>query len=407
MPRAPAAWWAARRSIWRPPGRARRSTPRGSALIRASAAAGAVMAGATQAQLAAIERFASELGLAFQIVDDILDVAGASADLGKTAGKDAAAGKPTYPALYGLDESRRMADECVQRALAALQGFPDSHLPAIARWVLERRTGQFPWELIGSRELRSWELTKIPRSRLDAAMVANGLAASRERARALILAGQVRVNGAVVSKAGTPVAPDAEIALVEPDHPYVGRGGVKLAHALEACRIDPTGRLALDVGASTGGFTDVMLRRGARRVVALDVGHGQLDWTLRNDPRVAVVERVNARTLTPGQLPEDARVFDLVTMDVSFISVRQILPAVVPLLASPADVIVLVKPQFEAGRDEVGKGGLVRDAAVQARVVEEVAAAADALGLTRVATIESPITGTEGNREFFLHLRHE
>jgi len=238
-------------------------------------------------------------------------------------------------------------------------------------------------------------------------MVDRGLAASRERARALILAGQVRVDGATASKAGTPVAADAEISLIAPDHPYVGRGGVKLAHALEAFDIDVAGRLALDVGASTGGFTDVMLRRGARRVVALDVGHGQLDWTLRTDPRVVVLEKVNARTLTPDQLPDEARVFDLVTMDVSFISVRQILPAVVPLLASPADVIVLVKPQFEAGRDEVGKGGLVRDAAVQARVVEEVAAAADALGLTRVATIESPITGTEGNREFFLHLRHE
>jgi 23S rRNA (cytidine1920-2'-O)/16S rRNA (cytidine1409-2'-O)-methyltransferase len=200
---------------------------------------------------------------------------------------------------------------------------------------------------------------------------------------------------------------DAEVTLVEPEHPYVGRGGVKLAHALDAFGVDVTGRLALDVGASTGGFTDVMLRRGARRVVALDVGHGQLDWTLRTDSRVVVLERINARTLTRDQLPDDARVFDLVTMDVSFISVRHILPAVAPLLGSPADLVVLVKPQFEAGRDEVGKGGLVRDAAVQARVVEAVAAAADALGLTRIGTVESPITGTEGNREFFLHLRHE
>jgi 23S rRNA (cytidine1920-2'-O)/16S rRNA (cytidine1409-2'-O)-methyltransferase len=149
----------------------------------------------------------------------------------------------------------------------------------------------------------------------------------------------------------------------------------------------------------------VLLRRGARRVVALDVGHAQLDWRLRSDPRVAVFERVNARLLTPEQLPQDARLFGVITMDLSFISVRQVLPAIVPLLAGDGDLVVLVKPQFEAGRAEVGKGGLVRDAAVHARVVEEVAAAADALGLTRIAMTESPITGTEGNREFFLHLR--
>jgi len=244
-------------------------------------------------------------------------------------------------------------------------------------------------------------------SRLDAAVVARGLAASRERARALILAGQVRVDGVVVSKAGTPVKPDAAVTLDQRDHPYVGRGGVKLAHALETFGIAVEDRLALDVGASTGGFTDVMLRRGARRVVALDVGHGQLDWKLRTDPRVVVLEKINARTLTPEQLPEDARRFDLVTMDVSFISVRQVLPALVPVLAPGADLVVLVKPQFEAGREEVGKGGLVRDAAVQARTIEDVTSAANALGLTRVAAVESPITGTEGNREFFLHLRHE
>jgi 23S rRNA (cytidine1920-2'-O)/16S rRNA (cytidine1409-2'-O)-methyltransferase len=243
-------------------------------------------------------------------------------------------------------------------------------------------------------------------SRLDAALVARGLAASRERARGLILAGQVRVNGEIVSKAGTPVSADANLTLIEPDHPYVSRGGVKLAHALDVFGIDVAGRLALDVGASTGGFTDVLLRRGAPRVVALDVGHSQLDWRLRSDPRVVVLERLNARTLTADQLPEDARAFEVATMDVSFISARQILPALVPLLLPAADVVVLVKPQFEAGRDEVGKGGLVHDAAVHARVIDEVAAAADALGLTRVAMTESPITGTEGNREFFLHLRH-
>jgi len=222
----------------------------------------------------------------------------------------------------------------------------------------------------------------------------------------MILAGQVRVNGEVVSKAGHPVTPDAEIALIEPDHPYVGRGGVKLAHALDAFGIDPLGRVALDVGASTGGFTDVLLRRGAARVVALDVGHGQLDWTLRNDPRVFVIERVNARTLTADQLPPDARAFGIITIDVSFIGVRHVLPAVAPLLRPDGDAVVLVKPQFEAGRGEVGKGGLVHDEAVHARVIDEVTAAADALGLTRTAVTESPITGTEGNREFFLHLQY-
>jgi 23S rRNA (cytidine1920-2'-O)/16S rRNA (cytidine1409-2'-O)-methyltransferase len=243
-------------------------------------------------------------------------------------------------------------------------------------------------------------------SRLDTALVGRGLAVSRERARALILAGLVRVNGEVVSKAGAPVGPDANVTLLEPDHPYVGRGGVKLAHALDVFAIDVTGRLALDVGASTGGFTDVLLRRGASRVVALDVGHSQIDWKLRSDPRVIVLERINARNLIADQLPSDARAFDVLTMDVSFISARQILPAVAPLLLPGADVVILVKPQFEAGRDEVGKGGLVHDAAVHARVIGEVTAAANALRLTRVAMTESPITGTEGNREFFLHLRH-
>jgi 23S rRNA (cytidine1920-2'-O)/16S rRNA (cytidine1409-2'-O)-methyltransferase len=247
----------------------------------------------------------------------------------------------------------------------------------------------------------------LKKSRLDAVLVERGLAASRERARAMILAGQVRVGGVVVAKAGHPTSPDADVTLIEPDHPYVSRGGIKLAHALDVFGVDPASRQALDVGASTGGFTDVLLRRGSPRVVALDVGHGQLDWRIRSDPRVLVLERVNARTLAPDALPEGSRTFDLAVMDLSFISVRQVLPAIVAVLEPGADLIVLVKPQFEAGRDEVGKGGLVRDSAVHARVVEEVKAAASALGLSAVATTESPITGTEGNREFFLHLRRE
>ena len=242
-------------------------------------------------------------------------------------------------------------------------------------------------------------------ARLDAVLVERGLAPSRERARALILAGHVRVAGHTVTKAGTPVAADTDITLDTPDHPYVGRGALKLAHALDAFHIDVTGRTALDIGASTGGFTEVLLERGARTVVALDVGHGQLDWSLRKDPRVVVVERLNARFLTPDRLPATARVFDVVTIDVSFISLAHILPVVPALLAPGADVVALVKPQFEAGRREVGKGGIVRDEAVQERVVAEVTGAADALGLHRAGLVESPVTGMEGNREFLLHLR--
>jgi 23S rRNA (cytidine1920-2'-O)/16S rRNA (cytidine1409-2'-O)-methyltransferase len=241
--------------------------------------------------------------------------------------------------------------------------------------------------------------------RLDTLLVERGIAASRERARALILAGSVRVNGQPACKAGTSVSIDADVTVASADHPYVGRGGLKLAHALDTFGIDVTGRTALDIGASTGGFTDVLLQRGAAHVVALDVGHGQLDWKIRSDPRVDVLERVNARTLTAADLPPGRAPFGIVTIDVSFISLRHILPVVPPLLRDASDVVALVKPQFEAGRFEVGKGGIVRDAAVQARVIEEITAAADALGLTRAGMTESPIAGMEGNREFLLHLR--
>ena len=246
-------------------------------------------------------------------------------------------------------------------------------------------------------------MTRPPR--LDAVLVERGLAPSRERARALILAGQVRVDGSVVAKAGAPVPAAAAVTLDAPDHPYVGRGGLKLAHALDVFNVSVTGRAALDIGASTGGFTDVLLQRGARIVVALDVGHGQLDWKLRNDSRVIVRERINARGLTVDHLPDAARPVQVATVDVAFISLRHILPVLPPLLAPDADVIALVKPQFEAGRSEVGKGGIVRDAAVHARVIEEVTAAAHALGLSRAGLTESPITGVEGNREFLIHLR--
>ncbi len=240
--------------------------------------------------------------------------------------------------------------------------------------------------------------------RLDALLVSRGLAASRERARAMILAGQVKVAGVPAPKAGHLVAVDADLTLTEPDHPYVGRGGLKLAHALDRFGISCEGRVALDIGASTGGFTDVLLRRGALRVVALDVGHNQIDWRLRNDPRVVVVERVNARHLHDDDLPDATRTFDIVTVDVSFISLEHILPVVPPRLRPGADVVLLVKPQFEAGRAEVGKGGIVSDAGVHARVVARVEEVARGLGFLVSGQTESPITGTEGNREFLLHL---
>jgi 23S rRNA (cytidine1920-2'-O)/16S rRNA (cytidine1409-2'-O)-methyltransferase len=211
------------------------------------------------------------------------------------------------------------------------------------------------------------------------------------------------VNGQPAPKAGTLVARDCEVTVAAPDHPYVGRGGLKLAHALDTFHIPVAGAVALDIGASTGGFTDVLLQRGAARVVALDVGHGQLDWKLRNDPRVTVMEHVNARYLAAEQLPEAARAFDIVTIDVSFISLSHILPVVPPLLRPGGRVIALVKPQFEAGRGEVGAGGIVRDAQVQARVVHDVIAAADRLGLRRAGLTGSPIEGMEGNKEFLVY----
>ena len=244
-------------------------------------------------------------------------------------------------------------------------------------------------------------MVPVAKIRLDQLVVDRGFAPSRERARALILAGHVVVHGQPAMKAGTPVDRDADVELVTPDHPYVGRGGLKLAHALDVFHVDVAGREALDIGASTGGFTDVLLQRGAARVVALDVGHGQLDWTLRNDPRVVVIERFNARRLAPGDLPG---LVDVAVIDVSFISLRQILPVVPPLLRPGADVIALVKPQFEAGRAEVHKG-VIRDPAVRARVLAEVSAAGAEVGLTPVASTPSPITGQKGNVEFLLHFR--
>lgn len=237
---------------------------------------------------------------------------------------------------------------------------------------------------------------------MDLELVDRGLASSRARAQGLILAGRVRVGGTVVSKAGAPVTADAEISLEVPDHPYVSRGALKLEAALDTYSVDPAGLDCLDVGASTGGFTDLLLRRGARRVIALDVGRAQLDWGLRQDRRVVVLEGVNARHLGPGDLPFPV---DLVTVDVSFISLRLVVPALLPHLRPGGLLVALVKPQFEAGRDEVGSGGVVRDEGVRRRVVEEVVAALEGLGLERVGVVASPITGREGNLEELAVLR--
>jgi 23S rRNA (cytidine1920-2'-O)/16S rRNA (cytidine1409-2'-O)-methyltransferase len=248
-------------------------------------------------------------------------------------------------------------------------------------------------------------LTGKRKQRLDTLLVEKGLVESREKARALILAGQVDVDGHGAAKAGTMIPIDAEIRVIGPDHPWVSRGGVKLAAALDAFTIDAVDRVVFDVGASTGGFTDVWLHRGARHVIALDVGHSQLHWKIRSDPRVTVIENANARHLKPGDLPDPGAAITRVSIDVSFISLRHIFPVLPALVAPRSDIVALVKPQFEAGRKDVGKGGLVTDPAVHARVIAEVTAAATEVGLERLAVIESPITGAQGNHEFLMHLR--
>lgn len=233
-----------------------------------------------------------------------------------------------------------------------------------------------------------------PRIRLDHLLVERGLVASRTEAQRLIRAGKVRVAGQMISQPGTLVPTEAPVTLAARPR-FVSRGGEKLEAALIGFGLDVQGQVAADVGASIGGFTDCLLQRGAARVYAIDVGYGQLDWQLRRDPRVVVMERTNARYLE--QLPETVH---LVTIDVSFISLRLILPQVVQWLRPHGQVIALVKPQFEAGRRDVGKGGVVRDPAVHRRVIEEVIRAADALGLTLHGLMVSPLPGPAGNREF-------
>jgi 23S rRNA (cytidine1920-2'-O)/16S rRNA (cytidine1409-2'-O)-methyltransferase len=242
---------------------------------------------------------------------------------------------------------------------------------------------------------------KIEKTRLDVLLVERGLAPSRERAQAMLLAGNVRVNGKRMDKPGIRLATDAQIELAGEAQRYSSRGGLKLEGALEDFGVTAQEKTCLDVGSSNGGFTDCLLQHGARRVYAVDVTINQLDWKLQKNPRVVTIER-NARYLKPDDVGE---VVDLVTMDVSFISVTKVLPAIVPITKPSADFLVLVKPQFELEKQQVGKGGIVRDAALQEKAVAHVTAAARALDLEIVGVRASRITGTEGNQEFFLHAR--
>ena len=243
----------------------------------------------------------------------------------------------------------------------------------------------------------------MARERIDKLLVDRGLAESRTKAQALIMSGVVLVNEQRVDKPSQQFDPNSVVRVKGGDDPtsrYVGRGGLKLEAALREFQIDVDGLVCLDVGASTGGFTDCLLQHDAKKVVAIDVGHNQIDWRLRNDPRVEIREGVNARYLQPEDFSQE---FDLAVIDVSFISVTKVLPAVIPLTGERGSIVTLVKPQFEVGRGEVGGGGIVRDEAKRLRAVEEVKTAAVSLGLKVVNTIESPIQGAEGNIEFLVH----
>jgi 23S rRNA (cytidine1920-2'-O)/16S rRNA (cytidine1409-2'-O)-methyltransferase len=237
-------------------------------------------------------------------------------------------------------------------------------------------------------------------TRLDVWLAGHGLAESREKAQALVMAGRVTVDGQRASKPGSRVRDGAEVAVVA-GSTHVGRGALKLAGALDALGVSPAGRVAVDVGASTGGFTETLLERGALRVYAVDVGRGQLHEKLRQDPRVVVRDRVNARALSPQVVPEPC---SLAVVDVSFISVRKILPALLSVLASGAEAVVLVKPQFEVGRFQVGRGGVVKEEALHLQALRDVADEAQRLGYVVRGACASPLPGAEGNREFFLHL---
>jgi 23S rRNA (cytidine1920-2'-O)/16S rRNA (cytidine1409-2'-O)-methyltransferase len=241
------------------------------------------------------------------------------------------------------------------------------------------------------------------KERADKLLVDRGLAPTRARGQAMILAGQVYSGTRRIDKAGDLIAADADLTVKGADHPWVSRGGLKLAHALDHFALDPTGAVAIDVGASTGGFTDVLLTRGAAKVYAVDVGHGQLAWKLRNDPRVVVLERTNARHLDRAQVPEPA---DAVVCDASFIGLETVLPNALALTGPNAWAVALIKPQFEVGPERVGKGGVVRDPALHRAVCARIAAWLGALpGWAVLGVTESPIQGPEGNREFLIAAR--
>ena len=241
---------------------------------------------------------------------------------------------------------------------------------------------------------------KIRKHRLDRLLVERGLFESRERAQGLILAGQVLVNDQKVDKAGALVAGDADIRILGEQMPYVGRGGLKLEAALREFKIEVSGKSALDVGASTGGFTDCLIQHGCVKVYAVDVGYGQLAWKLRQDPRVIAVDRVNIRAIDPALVPERV---DIAVIDVSFISLDKVIPSVLQFLKPGSDIIALIKPQFEVGRAMVGKGGIVRDEAARAAAVQNVVTVFREAGLDVKGVIPSPITGQDGNVEFLIH----
>lgn len=243
---------------------------------------------------------------------------------------------------------------------------------------------------------------RMAKERLDKVMVSRGLVASRERARALILAGQVVVEDHRIDKAGTQIEIDAEIRLKGEDLPYVSRGGLKLERALDEFNIVVTERITLDVGASTGGFTDCLLQRGAKKVFAVDVGYGQLAWSLREDSRVVNLERCNIRHLEKDRLTE---IPDLAVIDASFISLRKVLPPTLALCSENAEVVALIKPQFEVGKQYVGKGGVVKDEKLHSQVVESISRLAVDLACDVLGVVDSPILGQKGNREFLIHLR--
>lgn len=242
------------------------------------------------------------------------------------------------------------------------------------------------------------------KERLDKLLVDRGLVKSRERARSLIMQGRVNVDGTAALKAGTLVDEMADIELKGQDIPYVGRGGVKLAYALDFFRTDPLGLVAMDIGCSTGGFSDCLLKRGAGRVYAIDVGYGQFDWSLRNDPRVVLMEKTNIRFLERSAVAEPV---DLAVIDVSFISLLKVLPKAAEFLRAEGRVIALIKPQFEAGRAMVGKGGVVRDEEIRAMTVRNIRTGSELIGFRDMGVCESPIPGQKGNIEYFICLERK